>query len=365
MDRPEAQTTDRKDHSMPEKPLIKTLRGEVLERPPFWFLRQAGRYLPEYRQLRQQQRDFLSFCYSPDMAIEATLQPLRRFAPDAAILFSDILVVVDALGRSVRFVEGEGPVVDPVRSSEDVASLRSSEGIHDRLGPVYQTVRGLRRELPETTALIGFAGAPWTVALYMVEGRGGTDGGTARAWGYVDVDGFGRLIHILTDATVAYLGQQIEHGAEVVQLFDSWAGVLSETQFRNWVVKPTTTIVRALNERYPDVPVIGYPRGAGAQYETYVAETRVNAVGLDSGVPLRWVASTLQAQCTVQGSLDNQALVAGGAAMDAEADQILDILGSGPLVFNLGHGILPHTPPEHVQQLADRVRAWRRTEGIA
>lgn len=318
-------------------------------------MRQAGRYLPEYREIRSKTKNFLEFCYSPDLAVEVTLQPLRRYGMDAAILFSDILVVPDALGQGVSFVEGRGPVLEPVRSVDDLKILDTG-GLHDHLAPVYETLRRLKTVLPEETALIGFAGAPWTVAVYMVEGHGGTECGTARTWAYKDPEGFSRLIEVLVEATGDYLIEQAKNGAEVLQLFDSWAGVLSETQFRSWVIEPTKALVRRLNEACPGVPVIGFPRGAGQGYENYVLETGVDAVSLDHTVGLDWARDTLQKHCLVQGNLDNQALVAGGEALEGETKKILDAFSGGPFVFNLGHGILPHTPPEHVARLAELIK---------
>ena len=343
------------------KLFLQALQGQTPPRPPFWLMRQAGRYLPEYRAVRKNARNFLDFCYTPDLAVEVTLQPLRRYGMDAAILFSDILVVPDALGQAVAFREGEGPVLEPIRSAQGLAGLDVAR-IDDHLAPVFETVGRLSREIPETTALIGFAGAPWTVAVYMVEGRGGTDCGNARRWAYGDPEGFGALMDLLVEATSAYLIRQIEHGAEAVQLFDSWAGVLSETQFERLSIEPTRRIVQAVKAAHPHVPVIGFPRQAGGLYERFVAETGVDAVSLDSGVPLAFARDVLQPRCAVQGNLDNQLLVTGGAAMEAEVTRILDTLGHGPFVFNLGHGIIPQTPPENVARVAEMVKAWMPTE---
>ena len=317
-------------------------------------MRQAGRYLPEYREVRKNAKNFLNFCYTPDLAVEVTLQPLRRYGMDAAILFSDILVIPDGLGQSVEFREGEGPVLEPIRSLAGIESLDKNR-LLDHLSPVFETLGRLSKEIPAETALIGFAGAPWTVAVYMVEGRGGTDCGTARSWAYRQPEEFQALIDLLVESTAAYLIEQIAHGAEAIQLFDSWSGVLSESQFHRWVVEPNKAIVRRVKEKYPAVPVIGFPRQAGLMYETFIRETGVDAVSLDSNVPLE-EAKALQKICTVQGNLDNQALVAGGAALETETIRILEALGEGPFVFNLGHGILPHTPPEHVAWLADAIK---------
>ncbi|MCP5368834.1 MAG: uroporphyrinogen decarboxylase [Hyphomicrobiales bacterium] len=337
------------------KPFLRALRGETVTPPPVWLMRQAGRYLPEYRAVRKDARNFLEFCYTPDLAVEVTLQPLRRYAFDAAILFSDILVVPDALGQQVEFREGEGPVLEPIRDAAGLDRLDPG-AVVGNLAPVFETLRRLSSEIPATTGLIGFAGAPWTVAVYMVEGRGGTDCGTARRWAYQDPAGFGRLMDLLVEATGLYLVEQVRNGAEAVQIFDSWAGVLSETQFRSLVIEPTRRIVERLRAAAPEVPIIGFPRQAGMMYEDYVAETGVDAVSMDSSVPLAFARDRLQTRCTVQGNLDNLLLIAGGEALDREVDRILDVLGGGPFVFNLGHGIMPPTPPENVARLVDRIR---------
>ncbi len=342
------------------KPFLQALGGEALDSPPFWLMRQAGRYLPEYRETRAKAGSFLDLCYNPDLATEVTLQPLRRYGMDAAILFSDILVIPDGMGQPVRFEEGKGPILEPVRSNAEAAKLEPDR-VLEKLAPVFETVKRLSSEIPETTALIGFAGAPWTVAIYMVEGRGGTDCGEARRWAHSDPDGFGALMDKLVDATAAYLLRQIECGAEAIQIFDTWAGVLTESQFERWVIAPTAEIVRRLKAKHPGVPVLGFPRAAGALYPRYFEQTGVDAVSLDSAAPLDWARDVLQAgKRPVQGNLDNQALIVGGEAMKAEARRILDALGHGPFVFNLGHGILPSTPPEHVAELRDVIRGWRR-----
>lgn len=343
---------------MNEKRFLRPFEHEECGRPPFWFMRQAGRYLPEYQELRRQAPDFLTFCFTPELTVEATLQPLRRFNPDAAILFSDILVIPDALGCDVRFVEGQGPVLQPVRSEADISRLRL-EGIEEHLEPVFETVRRLARALPAETALIGFAGSPWTLAIYMIEGRGGTACETARQWAYRDPASFGALINVLVEATIVHLRHQIANGAEVVQLFDSWAGILAETQFRSWVISPTAEIVRRLKGEFPDVPIIGFPRACGVLCKEYIRESGVDGVGIDSGIPVDWARSVLQTRCVVQGNLDNQLLVAGGDGLEAEVLRILDALGRGPFVFNLGHGVLPQTPIDHVVRVAEVVRNWQ------
>lgn len=340
------------------KPLLRALSGETLHPPPIWLMRQAGRYLPEYRKIRQTVGGFLDMCYTPDLAVEVTLQPIRRYGFDAAILFSDILVVPDALGQTVCFVEGEGPRLEPLRTLRDVERL-GLEGLHDHLAPVYQTVARLNRELPPEVTLIGFAGAPWTIATYMVEGGGSRDFATVREWGFRDPDGFGRLIDLVTAATIEYLERQVASGAQALQLFDSWAGVLSEDEFSRWAVEPVRRIVAELRARHPEVPIIAFPRGAGVMYENYVHEAGVDGVSLDSSVPLGWAAERLQPHVTVQGNLDPLALLTGGNAMESAARRILDILGEGPMIFNLGHGVIKETPPEHVARLVEIVRGHR------
>jgi uroporphyrinogen decarboxylase len=341
------------------KLLIDVIAGRPHARVPCWFMRQAGRYLPEYQRLRADYPDFLRFCYTPEATVEAALQPLRRFRFDAAILFSDILVVPDALGQSVRFVEGEGPVLAPIRQADQIAGLHPARA-EDRLAPVFESVRRLRAALPEDVALIGFAGAPWTLAHYMVEGRGGSDGGTLRRWAWHEADSFSRLIDLLVETVTVYLQHQVEAGADALQLFDSWAGGLAEPQFRRWVIEPTRRIVEGVRSRSPHIPIIGFPRGAGALYADYVKETGVNAVGLDQAVPVGWAARTLQPVCAVQGHLDNQLLVAGGGAMSYEAWRILEAFAGGGHIFNLGHGILPETPVDHVGEVVELVRDWRK-----
>ncbi len=349
----------KKSGSVGTKRLIAALRGEVRERPPFWLMRQAGRYLPEYRAVRRQAPNFIEFCYNTDLAVEVTLQPIRRFAPDAAILFADILLIPEALGVATAFHEGEGPRLEPVRELDQVRRLAIEE-VDEHLAPVYGTVARLAQELPAEVALIGFAGAPWTVATYMVEGGGSKDFATVKRWALGQPDAFQELIDVLVEATIRYLSRQIEAGAEVVQLFDTWAGALPEVGFRRWCLEPLAKIVQALRQAYPDVPVIAFPRGCGALYAEVARQSGVDGLGLDSSVPLDWAARELQTKCAVQGNLDPQLLVVGGPQMEAEIDRVLDALGDGPFVFNLGHGIVPETPPEHVEALAERLHAWRR-----
>ena len=339
------------------KLFLRALAGQACERPPFWLMRQAGRYLPEYRATRAQAGSFLELCYNPALAAEVTLQPLRRYGMDAAILFSDILVVPHALGQELDYLEGEGPRLDPVRTPADLARL-SAERLTERLGPVYETVRRLTKEIPDTTALIGFAGAPWTVAAYMVEGGGSKEFAKVKGWAYRDPEGFGALMDLLVEATIAHLGAQIGAGAEAVQLFDSWAGVLPAPEFRRWVIEPTRRIAAALKARHPGVPLIGFPRQAGVLYADYAVETGVDALGLDTSVPVEWAALALQTKLPVQGNLDPLMLAAGGEALATAARHILATLAPGPFVFNLGHGVVQSTPPEHVGQLAALIRAW-------
>jgi uroporphyrinogen decarboxylase len=343
-----------------EKILLSALRGRRTMRPPFWYMRQAGRYLPEYRELRARADGFLDFCLTPDLAVEATLQPIRRFAPDAAILFSDILVLPWALGQEVRFEEGTGPLLEAVTDTAGLAGLDGSD-VEGRLAPVAETVSRLAAELPEAVALIGFAGAPWTVATYMVEGGGSRDFAAVKGWAYRDPDGFQALIDLLVQATVIYLRMQVAAGAEAIQIFDTWAGVLPEADFRRWVVAPTAAIVAALKAESPRVPVIGFPRGAGMLYEAYVRETGIDAVGLDTAVPPSWAAAALQPLVPVQGNLDPVRVVTGSDGMFAAAGRIVDALAGGAHVFNLGHGLIPTTPPENVTALSGFLRGLKKS----
>lgn len=340
------------------KRLIRTLKGETLSPPPIWLMRQAGRYLPEYRATRAQAEHFLDLCFTPELAVEVTLQPIRRYGFDAAILFSDILVLPHALGQRVWFEEGSGPRLEPIHEVGDLARL-SAGGLHETLAPVYETLRCLRRELPAETALIGFAGAPWTVASYMIEGQTSRDFATAKTWAYKAPEEFGRLIDLLVESTSDYLIAQVAAGAEALQLFDSWAGVWPEAALRRWCLEPATEIVRRIKAVHPEVPVILFPRGAGLLYEAYAAKAGAEALGLDTTVPLAWARDRLQGRVALQGNLDPLLLVAGGTALEAGVAQILKTLGNGPLIFNLGHGITPQAPPEHVAQLVAQVRGWR------
>ena len=326
-----------------------------MDPPPVWLMRQAGRYLPEYREVRAKAGSFLDLCYQPALAVEVTLQPIRRFGFDAAILFSDILVIPDGLGQAVSFREGDGPRLDPVRTASDLSRLDPGR-VLQHLAPVYETVADIRSALPDDVALIGFAGAPWTVATYMVEGGSSRDFLEAKGWLYRDPGSFQALMDMLVEATAAHLIAQIEAGAEVVQLFDTWASALAEDQFRAFVIEPTREIVSRVKAAHAHVPIIGFPRGAGPLYRDYLVETEVTAVSLDTGVPLGWAAVHLQSTGPVQGNLDPVVLATGGAPMRRAVERIRRGLGHGPHVFNLGHGILPVTPPEHVAALVDLVR---------
>lgn len=331
-------------------------RGEVLDVPPIWLMRQAGRYLPEYRATRAEAGDFLTLCYTPKLAAEVTLQPIRRYGFDAAILFSDILVVPDALGQGVRFVEGEGPRLDAIRSADGLSQLNVA-GAAAKFDIVAETVQRLRQDLPPETALIGFCGAPWTVATYMVQGQGSTDQAEARLWAYRDPEGFERLIDILVASSIDYLDRQVKAGADCLQIFDSWAGSLPDDEFDRWVVQPTKTIREAMADLHPDIPVIGFPRGAGATAVWYVSETGVDGVGCDTATPPFVMSEAFDEEdVVVQGNLDPLLLVVGGEKLDERVDEILDLMDGKRFIFNLGHGIVPQTPPENVARLVERVR---------
>lgn len=329
-----------------------------MQPPPLWLMRQAGRYLPEYRAVRDRAKDFKELCYTPDLAVELTLQPLRRFTLDAAIVFADLLLLPDALGQVVTYSEGKGPVLEPITSVADLERLHV-ENVHHGLGPVYETLHRVARELPSQVTLIGFCGAPWTVAAYMVEGGASRDLGRVKAWAYNDPNGFGRLIGLLVDTSAAYLIAQAQAGAEAVQIFDTWAGVLPEAAFERWCIEPVAEIVRRFREACPGTPVIAFPRGAGPLYGAYAERTGVDGVSIDTALAASWAARELQPTCTVQGNLDPMILLAGGEALESEARRVLDTLGHGPFIFNLGHGVVPTTPPEHVARLVEIVRDWR------
>jgi uroporphyrinogen decarboxylase len=335
------------------------LRGTAISPPPIWLMRQAGRYLPEYRATRAEAGSFLGLCYNPKMAAEVTLQPIRRYGFDASILFSDILVVPDALGQSVSFNEGEGPRLDPIRDTAGLARLNPAK-TGEKFAIICETVARLRSDLPKETALIGFCGAPWTVATYVVGGQGSSDQAHARSWAYRDPKGFQQLIDILVETSIDYLSQQVAAGADVLQIFDSWAGSLADNEFRRWVIAPTKRIVAGVKAKHPNVPIIGFPRGAVGLSAEFVKETGVDAVSCDTAMPLA-VMADLQTKTgkAVQGNIDPLLLVAGGSALDARIDETLAALAGKPFIFNLGHGIVPQTPPEHVARLVERVRAWK------
>ncbi|MGJ0622404.1 MAG: uroporphyrinogen decarboxylase [Methylocystis sp.] len=337
--------------------MLDVLKGEAHFSPPLWMMRQAGRYLPEYRETRRRAGSFLDLCYDPDLAVEVTLQPIERFGFDASILFSDILVVPHALGRDVRFEEGRGPLLTPI----SVAEIAALEGdmFHVNLEPVYETVRRLRAKLPDETTLIGFCGAPWTVATYMIAGHGTPDQAPARLFAYREPEAFLQLLKVLADHSAAYLIRQIEAGADVVQIFDSWSGVLDDASFDQFCVWPVAEIVRQVRAVHPDVPIIGFPKGAGARYRTYRQKTGVTGLGIDWTVPLA-AAKDLQRSGAVQGNLDPLRLVAGGKALSDGVETILRALGDGPLIFNLGHGITPETPIAHVEAMVKQVRSATR-----
>lgn len=336
-----------------DKAMMRVVAGESITPPPIWMMRQAGRYLPEYKQTRKEAGSFLDLCYNPKLATEVTLQPIRRFGFDASILFCDILVIPDALGVDLRFEEGRGPVLKPV-DDDKILSLDPS-GVVEFLSPVFETVDRLSNELPRETTLIGFCGAPWTVATYMIAGHGTPDQGPARQFALTKPDLFQKLIDVLVKASSDYLIAQLRAGADVVQIFDSWASVLDEDQFNRWCVEPVKRIVANVRAEIPDAKIIGFPKGVGAFYKGYAAKTGVDMIGIDWCLPMDF-AQELQREIPVQGNLDPKRLIAGGSALDQAVDNILVNLGSGPLVFNLGHGITPETPIEHVHQMINRVR---------
>ena len=342
------------------KPLLQTLRGKAIWPPPIWLMRQAGRYLPEYREIRSKAQDFMTLCTTPELAAEVTLQPIRRFGFDGAILFSDLPLLPWALGHGLTYREGQGPVMPPLRDAKALSALDRAR-VPRAVAPIAETVRrvraGLAAEGFADCALIGFSGAPFTVACYMVEGHGSQDFAATRLMAHSDPTLFGQLIELLADATVDYLSAQIEAGAETVMLFDSWAGLLPPRLFRRYVIEPTTTIVSRIKERYAALPVIGFPRLAGAHIGGYAIETGVDAVGMDTGMDAAAVARVVPPATALQGNLDPMALVTGGDAMRGETAAILDAMRSRPFVFNLGHGIVPQTPVEHVAALVEHVRA--------
>jgi uroporphyrinogen decarboxylase len=337
------------------KPLLDVLNCVQCSPPPVWLMRQAGRYLPEYRALRAKAGDFLNLVFTPEFASEVTLQPVRRFGFDAAILFSDILVIPQALGQSVTFAAGEGPRLDPLA---DGAALKRLAGAADQnvLAPIYETVRRVKAALDERTALLGFCGAPWTVATYMIAGQGTPDQAPARLFAYRDPGAFAGLVDLLVEASAAYLVRQLEAGADAVQIFDTWAGVLPPEEFERWCVAPTRQIIAKVRARIPAAKIIGFPRGAGALLARYVDEVPVDAVGLDWTVDRGFARERIQSRVPIQGNLDPLVVVAGGAALDRAVDAVLEAFGGKPFIFNLGHGIVPETPLAHVEQMLARIR---------
>ena len=338
------------------KPLLDVLAGRSQKVPPLWMMRQAGRYLPEYREVRARAGSFLDLCFTPKLAAEVTLQPIRRFQFDAAIIFSDILLIPHALGRAVVFEAGEGPRLDPLDSPEKVGEL-ARDADFNMLEPMFEALSQVRATLSPGVALIGFCGAPWTVATYMVAGRGTPDQAPARLFAYRHPKAFAELIDVLVENSVQYLLRQLEAGAEVLQIFDTWAGVLPVHEFGRWSVEPTRRIVEGVRKAKPDAKIIGFPRGASALLPAYVDRTCVDAVSIDWAAEPALIRAQVQSKVAVQGNLDPLALIAGGAALDAAVDEVLVNYGRGRLIFNLGHGILPETPIAHVAQMVKRVRA--------
>ncbi|MCY1670335.1 uroporphyrinogen decarboxylase [Novosphingobium sp. SL115] len=338
-------------------PLLETLKGANLPRRPIWLMRQAGRYLPEYRALRAERGGFLALVYDTDAAAEVTVQPIRRFGFDGAILFSDILIVPYAMGQDLQFLAGEGPHLSPRLID---ATLESLSAVPERLSPIYDTVAKVKAQISPETTLLGFAGSPWTVATYMVAGEGSRDHHDTRAMAYRDPAAFQAIIDAITDVTIEYLSGQVEAGAEGLQLFDSWAGSLAPAQFERWVIAPNAKIAAEMQRRYPHVPIIGFPKGAGEKLAAYARETGVNAVGVDETIDPLWAAREIPAHLSVQGNLDPLLLLSGGADLEKQTHRVLDAFADRPHVFNLGHGIGQHTPIEHVEQLLKIVRGWSR-----
>jgi uroporphyrinogen decarboxylase len=339
------------------KPLVEVLSGQRQLVPPLWMMRQAGRYLPEYREVRAKAGGFLDLCFTPEFAAEVTLQPIRRFNFDAAIIFSDILVIPYALGRSVRFEVGEGPRLDPLDTPDKVATL-AAEADFSKLEPVFEALRRVRSELDPKIALIGFCGAPWTVATYMVAGQGTPDQAPARMMAYRHPEAFSKIIDAVVENSIIYLLGQLEAGADVLQIFDTWAGVLPPREFERWSIEPTKRIVEGVRKHAPNAKIIGFPRGAGALLPSYVEATGVNAVSIDWATEPSLIRDKVQDRVAVQGNLDPLVLIAGGAALDQSIDDVLSNYAGGRLIFNLGHGIQPETPIAHVEQMIRRVRAY-------
>lgn len=340
-----------------QKTILRALAGETLPTPPIWMMRQAGRYLPEYRATRAQAGDFLKLCYNPELAAEVTLQPIRRYGFDASILFADILLLPQALGADLWFVTGEGPRLSTIQTQADFDKLTSASDVHETLSPIYETVKILSRELPKETTLIGFAGAPWTVATYMIAGRGTPDQGPAHALKDENPELFQQVIDVLVDGTIEYLSMQIQAGAEVIKLFDSWAGSLKGTDFDRYALEPTKRIIAALKAKHPDTPIIAFPRGAGERYIGFAEATGADCVAFDDSVTAEWAAANMQAAGCVQGNLASSHMVTGGDALVSETQRIVKALSNGPHIFNLGHGITPDADPENVKLMIDTVRS--------
>ena len=341
---------------MTQKTILRALKGEVLPTPPVWMMRQAGRYLPEYRATRAQAGDFLSLCYNPELAAEVTLQPIRRFGFDAAILFADILLLPQALGADLWFETGEGPRLSTITGADGLAQLKGTDDIHDKLGSIYETVRILSRELPKETTLIGFAGAPWTVATYMIAGRGTPDQGPAHRLKAEDRATFTALIDLLTASTIEYLSQQVLAGAEVIKIFDSWAGSLKGEDFTEFAEKPAARIISELKARHPGLPIIAFPREAGDGYVGFAKRTGADCVALDNSVSADWAAEHVQKDGCVQGNLAPGHMVTGGQALIDETRRIVKAFSKGPHIFNLGHGITPDANPDNVTLMIDTIR---------
>ena len=339
------------------KTILRALQGEVLPTPPIWMMRQAGRYLPEYRATRAQAGDFLKLCYNSELAAEVTLQPLRRYGFDAAILFADILLLPQALGADLWFTTGEGPRLSTIIDMAGVTALKPTEAIHDTLNPIYETLRILKRELPTETTLIGFAGAPWTVATYMIAGKGSPDQAAAHALKNTDRAAFQTLIDRITEGTIAYLSAQVDAGAEVIKLFDSWAGSLKGEDFTDFATKPAAQIIAALKARHPGLPIIAFPREAGNGYIGFAAATGADCVAIDNSVTPEWAAENVQPAGCVQGNLAPEHMVTGGDALNTATRRVVQAFSKGPHIFNLGHGITPDANPNNVQRMIDVVRA--------
>ena len=338
------------------KKILKALAGEKQKIPPIWMMRQAGRYLPEYRETRAQAGDFLSLCYNSELAAEVTLQPIRRYGFDAAILFADILLLPQALGADLWFVTGEGPRLSTVQTKQDFENLRQPEEINETLAPVYETVKILSKELPSETTLIGFAGAPWTVATYMVAGRGTPDQAPAHLLKNENPELFDNLINLLVEGTVEYLSNQINAGAEVIKIFDSWAGSLKGNDFDKYALEPCKKIISALKVKHPNIPIIAFPRQAGDRYVGFAKQARADCVALDESVSAEWISQNIQVDGCVQGNLASTHMVSGGRALIDETKRIVKALSNGPHIFNLGHGITPEADPQNVQIMIDTIR---------